>query len=472
MTEQPAAHSSADLPRRLGFWSATAVIIGIIIGSGIFKTPASIALAVDSVWVIMALWVAGGLVTLCLGLCMAELATLFPHSGGLYVYLREAYGPVVAFVFGWTFLLINPSVWSAIAIIFAQYFGQFVPLGPSGQRGVATTLILFVTVTNYFSVRLAVSIQNIATAAKTFALVAIAGIVFGMNDGAAGAFMQPSAVHWPALSALTAAFLAVLFSYEGVAGSCSVFGEVRDPARTLPRALIISVVTVTLLYLLVNAAYLYVLPLQTVATSELVAAQAMAATIGPAAAAIIAGCVMLSTFGAISATAIVDPRVFYAMARDGLFFRSIGTPHPRFQTPHVAVAISGVLACCYVWMRNFEQLAAHFVLGLWPFYLLAVAGLMLLRSRRPHALRPFRTPLYPLVPLVFIMTALGLLVISFIELPETSLINLGVAVLGIPVYLVWRRYVAAPGTRSTADASVPDASRLHPTEKDDLSRQA
>jgi len=464
MPDQPAAHSPADLPRRLGFWSAIAVIIGIIIGSGIFKTPASIAQAVDSVWAIMGLWVAGGLVTLCLGLCMAELATLFPHSGGLYVYLREAYGPTVAFVFGWTFLLINPSVWSAIAIIFAQYLGQFVPLSASGQRGAATVLILFVTVTNYFSVRLAVSIQNIATAAKTFALVAVAGIVFGMSDGAGGAFTQPSTVHWPALSALTTAFLAVLFSYEGVAGSCSVFGEVRDPARTLPRALIISVVTVTLLYLLVNAAYLYVLPLQTVATSELVAAQAMAAAIGPAAAAIIAACVMLSTFGAISATAIVDPRVFYAMARDGLFFQSIGTPHPRFQTPHVAVAISGVLACCYVWMRSFEQLAAHFVLGLWPFYLLAVAGLMLLRWRRPDALRPFRTPLYPLVPLVFIMTALGLLVISFIELPETSLINLGVAALGTPVYLVWRRYTTRPTTPPATDLSATDALRLHPAE--------
>lgn len=437
---QPDAQAHVgDLPRRLGFWSATAIVIGIIIGSGIFRTPASIAQAVDSVWVIGALWVAGGLITLCLGLCVAELGTLFPNAGGMYVYLREAFGPGVAFVFGWTFLIINPSVWAAIALIFGQYLGQFIPLGPHGQRIAAIALVLFVTLTNYFSVQLAASIQNAATSAKAFALVAIAVAVFTLGDGSAGALAQPATAHWPTTGALLGAFLAVLFSYEGVAGSSSVFGEVRDPARTIPPALIVSVLTVMLLYLLVNAAYLYVLPLDTVANSDLVAAQAMETVTGPSAAKIIAACVMLSTFGAVCATAIADPRVFYAMARDGLFFRSIGTVHPRFQTPHIAIVISGALACVYIWMRSFEELAAQFVLGFWPFYALIVLGQMLLRKRRPDAPRPFRTPLYPLVPLVFLGAAILLLVVSVFELPMTSLLNVSIVVMGVPVYLLWRR---------------------------------
>lgn len=443
---QPGSNSGDDLPRRLGFWSATAVIIGIIIGSGIFRTPASIAQAVDSVWLIGALWIAGGLTTLCLGLCLAELATQFPRAGGMYVYLREAFGPAVAFIYGWTFLIINPSVWAAIALIFAEYLGQFVPLGPYGDRIAATLLILFVATTNYFSTQLAVTLQNAATSAKAFALAAIAGAVFIFGDGSAGALAQPVIADWPQAGALLAAFLAVLFSYEGIAAGCAVFGEVRDPARNLPRALIVSVMTVMLLYLLVNAAYLYVLPVATVASSELVAAEAMQRVTGDGAAAVIAACVMLSTFGAVSATAIVDPRVFYAMARDGLFFRRIGTPHPRFQTPHISIAISGALACVYLWLRSFEELAAHFVLGFWPFYVLIVTGQMLLRRRFPEAPRPFRTPLYPFVPIVFLIAALGLLVASFIELPVTSLINLAIAALGLPVYLLWKRGSSARRT--------------------------
>lgn len=427
-----------DLPRRLGFWSATGVIIGIIIGSGIFRTPASIAQSVESVWLIGALWVAGGLTTLCLGLCLAELATQFPRAGGMYVYLREAYGPAVAFVYGWTFLIINPSVWAAIALIFAQYLGQFVPLTGTGERIAATLLVVFVATTNYFSTQLAVAIQNVATSAKAFALAAIAGTVLVLGDGTQGAFAQPAAAHWPSAGALLAAFLAVLFSYEGIAAGCAVFGEVRDPTRTLPRALIVSVFAVMLLYLLVNAAYLYVLPVASVASSELVAAEAMQRVTGQGAAAIIAGCVLLSTFGAVSSTAIVDPRVFYAMARDGLFFQRVGTPHPRFRTPHISIVISAALACIYLWLRSFEQLAAHFVLGFWPFYVLIVAGQMLLRRRRPESPRPFRTPLYPTVPLIFLIAAIGLLGASFIELPGTSLINLAIALLGWPVYLLWK----------------------------------
>lgn len=442
MSVPSSASASDELPRRLGFWSATAIIIGIVIGSGIFRTPASIAQSVDSVWLIGALWVAGGVATLCLGLCLAELATMFPRAGGMYVYLREAFGPAVAFVYGWTFLIVNPSVWAALALIFGEYLGRFLELDATGRRLAATLLIAFVATTNYFSTRLAVGIQNIATSAKAFALAAIAGAVFLFGDGAAGALTQASVTDWPAPAALLAAFLAVLFSYEGIAAGCAAFGEVRDPAKTLPRALLTSVVTVTLLYVLVNAAYFYVLPLATIASSELVAAEAIQHVIGDSAGGVIAACVMLSTFGAISATAVVDPRVFYAMAKDGMFFERIGTAHPRYQTPHVSIVISGVLAAVYVWLRTFEELAAHFVLGFWPFYALIAAGVIRLRMRAPALCRPFRVPLYPLPPLVFLGAAGTLLVVSLVELPRTSAINLAITLAGVPVYWLWTSRLA------------------------------
>lgn len=437
MSTSPSAAASHDLPRRLGFWSATAIIIGIIIGSGIFRTPASIARSVETVWLIGALWVAGGIATLCLGLCLAELATMFPRAGGLYVYLREAFGPTVAFVYGWTFLIINPSVWAAIALIFGEYLGRFIELDAHGRRLAATLLIAFVATTSYFSTRLAVGIQNVATSAKAFALAGIAGAVFLFGDGSAGALAQASHTVWPAPAALLAAFLAVLFSYEGIAAGCAVFGEVRDPAKTLPRALLTSVLAVTALYLVVNAAYFYVLPVATVASSELVAAEAIRQVIGDSAAGVIAGCVMLSTFGAISATAVVDPRVFYAMAKDGMFFSRIGTAHPRFQTPHLSIVISGVLAAVYVWLRTFEELAAHFVLGFWPFYALVAAAVIRLRVGAPALPRPFRVPLYPLPALMFLGAAGVLLVVSLIALPKTSLINLAITLAGVPAYWLW-----------------------------------
>ncbi|HKZ74330.1 MAG TPA: amino acid permease [Steroidobacteraceae bacterium] len=433
----------AALPRRLGMWAMVAVIMGTMIGSGIFRTPASIAEMVGSVGAITAVWVIGGLVTICLALCLAELGAMFPRSGGIFVFLHEAFGPIVAFVFGFTFLLVNPSQWAAIALIFSEYLGSFVPLDAVDKRVVATALILFVSVTNYFSVGFAAAIQGFATSAKALALAGIAIIIFLLGSGTSGALAQP--VEWsvPSIGVFGVALIAVLWPYEGVAGPCAMAGEVRDPARNVPRALIVSVLVVMALYLLVNAAYLYVLPVDTAAKSGLIAADAMSAVAGGGAAAVIAACVMLSTFGAVSATSMADPRVFYAMARDGLFFRRIGAVHPRFATPHVAILLSGATAIAYLWVRTFEELAAQFVIGMWLFYTLAVIGLIKLRIQRPQAERPYRVPGYPVVPIVFVIGAAGLLANSLWELPGITTINLAVMAVGIPVYFVWQRARAA-----------------------------
>lgn len=419
-----------------------AVTMGVMIGSGIFRTPSSIAQMTGSVGGLALIWIAGGFVTLCLALCLAELAAMFPRAGGIYVYLHEAYGPAVAFVFGWTFLIINPAQWAAITVIFSEYLGAFLPLTPTGKRLAASALIVCVSAANYFSLRFAAVIQNFATASKALALAVISLLLFAFGNAPGGGLAQPVEWSLPGVGIAGVALVAVLWPYEGIASACALSGEVRNPTRTIPRALIMSVTAVTALYLIINAAYLYVLPFDVVAGSGFVASEAMKSIAGPAGAALISACVLLSTFGAIAATAMVDPRVFYAMAHDGLFFKRVGAIHPRYQTPHVAIGLSAVLAIIYLWVRTFEELAAQFILGLWLFYALAVLAVFVLRIRSPDTPRPYRTAGYPIVPIVFVLCAAGLLVNALIELPTISLINLGVTAAGIPVYLLWKSHKA------------------------------
>ena len=438
------------LPRRLSLPSTVAVIVGVIVGSGIFRAPSSVAEAAGSASAIVFVWVAGGVVTLCLALCVAELGTMFPRAGGAYVYLRESFGPATSFAYGWTYLLIiTPSAWATIAMVFAEYSGAFVTLDSNGTRIVATAAIAFVTLVNVVSVRLAAGIQNVATSAKMLALAAIVVVLFGLGDGTHGAFASTVPTRSITLGGFVVGLVTALWAYDGVVPASSVFGEVRDPARALPRALVVGVLAVTAIYLAMNAALLYVLPVSAVAASKLVTADAMRAIAGQSGASVVAAAVMLTTFGGLAATGLCDPRVIFAMAADGQFFSAVGRVHRRFETPHVAVILCGVLAIVWVWARNLEQLAAQFVLGLWPFYMLMVLGLLRLRTTRQHDDRPYRVPLYPLVPLACIAGSLVLLVGSFIELPNVSLVNLSIIALAFPIYLAWRvtraRKKHAPG---------------------------
>lgn len=431
---------ASHLPRRLGLWTSTALVMGITIGSGIFRVPSSIAQSIDSVGTIALLWILGGVLSLCLALSLSELASMFPRPGGTFVFLREAYGPVVAFLFGWTFLLINPASWAGISLIFAEYLGHFVPLDAAEKRWVAGALIGLITFANYRSVTLAAAVQNVSTSAKALALLALAAAIFALGKGSDGALAAPIHLNVSNWGAFGVALIGVLFTYEGAAAFCALSGEVRDPARNLPRALLYGVALVTALYLLVNAAYLYVLPIDALKNSSLVAADAMARVAGHSAASLISALVMLSTFGAVAATAIADPRVFYSMAREGLFFQALGKVHPRCETPHVAVLVAGVIAIVYVSLRNFDQLIATFILGLWPFYALAVLGVIVLRFRQPQTPRTYRTWGYPVVPLVFVAAAILVLANSFLEQRAISLLNVAISLSGIPVYFVWRAF--------------------------------
>ena len=270
------------------------------------------------------------------------------------------------------------------------------------------------------------------------ALALIIGVLFSFGDATHGAFATAGVGHALTFSGLTVGLVTALWAYDGVVPASSVFGEVKDPARTLPRALLAGVLAVTLIYLGTNAALLYVMPVSIVAASKLVAADAMRAIAGNPGASVVAAAVLLTTFGALASAALCDPRVVFATAQDGLFFRAVGRVHPRFQTPYVAVLLSGVLAVAGIWARNLEQLAAQFVLGLWPFYALMVVGLLRLRRNRPEAERPYRVPLYPWVPLACVAGSLILLAASFIELPRVSAINMSIIVVAFPIYAAWR----------------------------------
>jgi len=443
--------TQGQLPRRLGLWSVTALAVGMTVGSGIFRTPAEVAAVTGSVGAIIAVWVAGGLITACLALCISELATMFPQAGGLYVYIREAFGPMAAFVFGWTFLLINPASWAAIALIFAEYLVPFLHLPRSAAPAVASAAILTVCAINYVSVHYADITQRLLTPAKGLALIAIALLIFTLGDGSHGALATPLAHSAPTLGAFGVALAAVLWPFEGVASASSIAGETRDPGRTLPRALVMSVLIVLALYLAVNLAFLYVLPVPAIAGSGMVASDAMRAVAGSRGAAFIGGCAVLATFGALMGSAMSDPRIFFAMARDKMFFQRLGAVHPRFATPHLAVALSGGLAMIYVWVRSFEELATGFVLGMWFFYAVAAAGLIWMRRSRPAHPRPYKVFLYPVVPLAFILATGVLIANAVTSTPWLVATNILTTLAGIPVYFIWKRLMDWGPRRAAAE---------------------
>ena len=429
------------LPRRLGFWTAIAIVVGDVIGSGIFRVPAAVATEVGSVSGILLVWALGGIITLCGALSLAELAAAMPHPGGVFVYLRETFGRGVAFLFGWTILLAEPAASAAIALVFAEYLGRLVPLSSDGIRLVAAVEIVLVAAAGYCSVRGAGGIQSTATGAKVVALLALVAAAFLLGDGSAGAFGAGAASAATGLrtGGVGLGLVAALWAYTAWHDLGFLAGEVRDPTRTLPRALVAGISVVVLVYLAANAAYLYVLPFDTLRASPLVASDAMVRILGPAGAAAVAVLVMVSTFGALNGSMLANPRVLYAMAADGLLFRPLARVHTRFGTPHVAIAVYTALALIFVWSRTFEQLILSFVLGTWPWLALAVAGVIVLRRRRPELVRPYRTPGYPLVPLVFIGGTLLVVGTALVEHPATTLAGVGLTLLGIPLYLLQRR---------------------------------
>lgn len=428
------------LPRRLGLWSAVFVLVGSTIGSGIFRVPSTVANDVGAIGAIALIWVIGAAVALFGALTLAELAAIFPRSGGIYVFLREAYGPLPAFLFGWTELLvIRPSALGAIAMVFANYAASLFGFDQSSARWLAAGAIIILALANVRSVLWAAAIVNATTSAKIAALALIAVIAFIFGDPAQGALVQTFTFAPYSWGGFGVALIAVLWAYDGWADLTFIAGEVKDPQRVMPRALLVGTALVVVLYLVVNVAYLYVLPIPAMADSQLVAADAARKIFGAVGASVIAGLVMLSAFGALTGSTMTGPRILYAMADDGLFFKPIGRVHPRYETPYAAILLCSALGVAYVMNRTFEGLAASFILGIWPFYALAVGAVFILRRRRPDLERPYLTAGYPFVPAVFLLASVLMLGNSLVENPVATGRDFIIILIGIPVYFFWMR---------------------------------
>lgn len=443
MTVKPPAGpcSETRLPRDLGTWSATAVVVGTIIGSGIFRLPGAVAGEVGTVGAIVLLWVLGGVIALCGALSLAEMAAAFPRTGGIYVFLRETYGRGAAFLFGWAMLVINPAAYAFVAMIFAESLAALAPPLRGAERMIAAASLIVLVGINIRPVRVGAIILNATTWVKVAVLIALstaALVLASDSSAAAGSSFEFTPRSWPGFGL---GLILVMGAYDGWQWVPQLAGEMRDPARALPRALGFGVLVVIAVYLIANAANLFVLPLGELAGSTLVTADVARRLLGAAGAALVAALIMVSTFSSNHAGMMTDPRVFFAMAEDGLFFRAVAAVHPRHRTPHVAIALIGAGAIAYLFVRTVEQLIGTLILGMWPFLALAVAAVIVQRRRQPALARPFRVPLYPLVPLFFLLACAGIFATSFRQQPRFTLINFAVLGAGLPIYWLWRRRV-------------------------------
>jgi amino acid transporter len=445
------------LSRQLGVVSLTSLLVGVTIGSGIFRVPSIVAAQLPSVGGAAIVWLAGAVITLAGALPLVALTATFPRSGGAYVHLREGYGPVIAFLFGWVKLLVTgPSALAALALIFGEYARAFAPLTDRQVQLVAGLLLVLLTAANIRSVKWSAALQNASTLAKVLALVALTLLLFGLGDPTRGAFAQ--SIDW-AGGGMTArgfwtALIVVLWTYTGWVDFTYVAGEVRDPVRTFPRALTVGMVVILLVYLGINAAYLYVLPIPEIAKSSLVAATAVHGPLGSRGALFVALLVMVSTLGSLNGSILTSPRVFFAMAEDDLFFRSVAKVHPRDRTPHVALGLYLLLGLAGVATRTFEQLAALFVLGAWPFYALAVGAVFTLPRRRPDLAMHYHKPVYLALAVVFLVVSAAMLISATFAHPLEMAISVGILALGVPVYYAWR---AVGGRRPSAQGVAAEA---------------
>ncbi len=444
MTEQD--RWGERLPRSLGLWSAVAVVIGSTIGSGIYRTPARIADAVPSAGPMLGVWVLGGLLALCGALTYAELGGMFPRSGGVFVYIKEGFGPMPAFLFGWTELVvIRASALGAIATVFAEYLLRSLGYDPrvyaDAVHYVAAGAIAVTGICNYLGVSWSSLLLNVTTWVRYFALLALVLLAFLLGHGNTANFSQSDGV--VRFEPFIASLVSVLWAYDGWGDVSFVGGEVENPERNLPRAFIIGTLGVIAIYLLVNVAYLYLIPLPQERHSALVAADAAQLIVGQVGVAVIGVVVVISTFGTLAGSMLTGPRIFFAMADAGLFFKGIAQVHPRYKTPSRAITLATVLAIAYVLVRRFEGLSDTFILAIWPFYALAAASAMVLRRKDPSRPRPVRTLAYPLPPVVFILAAVLILAIATKASPRDPIIAFSVILAGIPAWYVWRRRAVA-----------------------------
>jgi basic amino acid/polyamine antiporter, APA family len=436
-----------ELPRQIGLYAATAITVGNIIGSGIFRSPHSVAQHLTAFPMVMGAWILGGILSICGSLVLTELAVARPRTGGLYVFIRDAFGDGFGFVFGWANLwVIKPTVIASITTVFAEYFCQAVHLGHAALIPVGMATILLLTFVNWLGVKEGARTQSVFTTLKVIGIAALCVAAFTLPSRfPASPFPADAAAALPdrsLLSALALAMISILFAYDGWTDSTYCAGEVVEPRRTLPIAIVGGTWLVIGVYLLTNAAYFHVLSPKEVGAYPTVGFETIHRLLGDWGGRALAVLIAVSTFGTTNGAILTGPRVTQAMAADGLLWPALAKPHPRRGTPALALWIQAALSCAWLAVATgFEDVSGWFVTTSWLFYALTTAAVFVRRrrERQGHVEAPsYRTPLFPVTPLLFIAATTLIIASDLRDSGLRACAGVGIAALGWPAYLIWK----------------------------------
>lgn len=429
-----------ELRRTLSQRDLIFIVVGTVIGSGIFLTPGSVVRSSGSGGMALLVWTVGGVLSLLGALTFAELGASRPASGGLYVYLRDAFGPLLAFLFGWTmFLVIGAGSLATLGAAFPRYVAVFFPVSTTLAKIISVVVIAAVTLLNVRGTRQSADVQGIATALKVGVILLLAAILIVAGPPHPEQRWWPDTFSFATLTGAVTGMIGVLWAYEGWQYVTFSAGEATDPQKTFARGIIVGTLLLIVIYVTANVGYLGALGVEGVAQSQRVASDAASAVIGAWAGQIVAVVILVSIFSACNGMMLTLPRLFYAMARDRLFFARLADVHPRFGTPAFAVMATAAWGSVLVLSGTFEQLLTYVVFMSWVWFGLAALAIFVYRRREPDAPRPFRTPGYPVTPIVFVLSALGIVINTVVSRPKQSLIGLVITVVGLPAYLWWRK---------------------------------
>ena len=458
--------AKTELVRNLSLTAAIMIVAGSMIGSGIFRKPSVMAQQLGSPELLILVWVAAGLITFVGALVNAEVAGMIDATGGQYNYFRKMYGDFTAYLYGWSvFSVIQTGSQAAIAYVFAEYLGYFIkypqlpkdiqdfalyvplvgdihPFLDFGTKAVAILVTLGLTGVNYLGVFFGGIVQTIITYIKIISIVGLALLLFLFGNGSMGNvynnFSIPAATSGNLFSLIGLALAGAFWAYDGWNNVTFVSGEIRDPQRNVPKALLYGTFITMLVYVLINVAYLYVLPIGQIAQSPLVAASAVEKIFGASGGAIISIAVIISAFGALNGSILSTARVQYAMARDNMFFKSLGKIHPRYATPHIALVVQGLWSCLLVMSGSFDTISDYVIFAAWLFYALGAAGVFVLRKKMPDTFRPYKVWGYPVVPALFVIFSAFFLFNTVISDTKNAMMGLILILLGVPFYIYWK----------------------------------
>jgi len=448
-----------ELPRLLGLRQLIAIVVGTVIGSGIFIVPGAVMRQTGgSVRLSLLVWVAGGVLSLLGALTYAELGAMRPQAGGLYVYIRDGFGRFPAFLFGWTtFFITGSGTIATLAVAFTAYLGQLVPLGPVSGRLAAIVMIAVIMLVNVRGTRTSAGFQGWTTLLKVAGIVVLSTLFLlrGHGLGATASGAAPALPGGSLYAGFGLAMIGTLWAYEGWQFVTYSAGEVKNPQRTFPRGIVLGTAALVAIYLLACIGYIAALGPAGVAGSDRVAAEATTVLFGPAAGKLIAVMILVSIVSATNGTVLTLPRAFFAMARDGIFFHRLAQVHPRFGTPAMAIVTCSLWAMLLAVSGTFEQLFTYVVFIGWIFYGLGAVAVFRYRKLEPDTPRPFRVPGYPVTPILFVTAAAAIVLNTIIAQPGRAALGLGVLLLGSPAYLIWRRRGSSLSEVSRGTAGAP-----------------